>query len=132
MLSEEAYQNLSMNCPVCQAVVCRRSRRRSALDFVFSAAGVFPWRCSACETRFYARVTPLRRSFYARCDLCGNLELQRISAEKISGWMSIAGRWLRVPALRCVPCRYKFFSVRPLAPAERITEIEARDIPAKY
>ena len=132
MLSEEAHQNLSMNCPVCQAAGCRRSRRRSALDFVLSIAGVFPWRCAACESRFHARAMPLRRRFYARCGLCGNLELQRISAEKMSGWMSIAGRWLRLPALRCVPCRYKFFSVRPLAPAERIAEIEARHIPAKY
>jgi hypothetical protein len=28
--------------------------------------------------------------------------------------LSFAGRFMRLPALRCEPCRNKFFTVRPL------------------
>jgi hypothetical protein len=69
--------------------------------------------------RFYARAVPLRSFFYAHCGICGNLELQRISAEHVPGVTSILGRILRIPALRCEPCRHKFFSVRPLVREER-------------
>jgi hypothetical protein len=51
---------------------------------------------------------------YAHCRICGNLELQRIAAENVPGQASILGRLLGLPAFRCVPCRNKFFSVRPL------------------
>jgi len=83
-------------------------------DFLFSAAGVLPWRCETCHTRFRARLMPLRTLFYAHCANCGNLELQRISAERVPGARAAFGRILRLPALRCDPCRHKFFSVRPL------------------
>lgn len=86
----------------------------------------------ACEMRFHARAIPLRLLFYARCGICGNLELQRISAEKVSGLKSVAGRLLGLPALRCAPCRHKFFSLRPLLPAERIAVLAAEDNIAKY
>jgi hypothetical protein len=64
--------------------------------------------------RFYARALPFRNFFYAHCGICGNLELRRISAEFVPGAASVLGRILRIPALRCEPCRHKFFSVRPL------------------
>jgi hypothetical protein len=80
---------------------------------------VLPWRCDACEARFYARAVPLRNFFYAHCRICGNLELQRISAEYVPGTTSIFWRVLQIPALRCEPCRHKFFSVRPLLREER-------------
>jgi len=41
------------------------------------------------------------------------LELQRIAAEHVTGRISVIGRFLGIPAYRCVPCRNKFFSVRP-------------------
>jgi len=83
-------------------------------DYLFSAAGILPWRCANCHTRFRARLLPLRILFYAHCANCGNLELQRISAEHVPGVAAAFGRILRLPALRCAPCRHKFFSVRPL------------------
>jgi len=52
--------------------------------------------------------------FYAHCAICGNFELQRISAERVPHVTAIFWRILRLPALRCEPCRHKFFSVRPL------------------
>jgi hypothetical protein len=75
---------------------------------------MLPWRCEACAARFYSRSLPFRTLLYAHCRICGNVELQRISAERITGVTSTIGRLLRIPALRCEPCRHKFFSVRPL------------------
>jgi len=58
---------------------------------------------------------PLLRSVkYARCGICGNLELQKISSEYIAGPMALIARMLGLPALRCDPCRHKFFAVRPV------------------
>src|SRR5580704_12980381 len=70
-----------LSCPNCQGAKTRRSRRRSALDHLFGFGGVLPWRCEECAARFYARVVPLRNFIYAQCGICGNLALQRISAE---------------------------------------------------
>jgi hypothetical protein len=46
------------------------------------------------------------------------MELQRISPEKVTGGAAFIGRLLGLAALRCEPCRNKFFSMRPLWKAE--------------
>jgi hypothetical protein len=84
------------------------------VDYLLGFVGVVPWRCERCETRFHARPIPFRYLVYAHCRICGNLELQRISPEYVSGPASLAGRLLRLPALRCAPCRNKFISLRPV------------------
>ena len=112
-----------LTCPNCNGLKTRRSRRRSVLDHLFGFGNVLPWRCEACEARFYARTVPFRNLFHAHCGICGNLELQRISAEHVPGIASILGRVLRVPALRCEPCRNKFFSVLPMFREERRAEV---------
>src|SRR6266481_1635376 len=109
----------SISCPVCHVSKTRRSRRRSVPDYLFGFAGILPWRCESCALRFYARPMSFRIFLYAHCRICGNLELQRISAERMQGIMAILGRVLGIPALRCEPCRHKFFSVRPLRREER-------------
>lgn len=121
-----------MNCPACQAAACRRSRRRSLSEYLFSAVGVVPWRCTVCEIRFHARAIPLRHLYYARCGICGNLELQRISPDKVPGIFSVVGSFLGLPAVRCAPCRHKFFSLRPLLPAERLAGMAQEDASPKY
>jgi len=83
-------------------------------DYLFSFSGSLPWRCETCQTRFHARPFPLRNLIYAHCRICGNFELERISPHHVSGTASILGRILGFPALRCAPCRHKFFSVRPV------------------
>jgi hypothetical protein len=88
-------------------------------DYLFSLAGVLPWRCQSCESRFHARPVPLLTFFYAHCGICGNHELQRISAERVQGVTAILWRILGLPAVRCAPCRHKFFSARPLRREER-------------
>jgi hypothetical protein len=57
---------------------------------------------------------PFRSFLYAHCKICGNHELQHISAEYVPGVTAVVGRILGLPALRCEPCRNKFFSVRPM------------------
>jgi hypothetical protein len=89
------------------------------VDYLFGFAGVLPWRCESCGARFYARLMPFRTFLYAHCGICGNLELQRISAEHVPGVTAFLGRIFRLAALRCEPCRHKFFSVRPLRREER-------------
>lgn len=103
-----------MTCPICKEHGVRRSRRRSAADYALSVFDVYPWRCRACHTRFHARLMPLSDTFHAHCPICGNLELQHISPEHVHGALSLVWRLLRVPALRCEPCRYKYFSILPL------------------
>jgi hypothetical protein len=103
-----------ISCPVCHSSNSRRSKRRSVQDYLFAAAGVLPWRCASCASRFRARRLPFRTLFYAHCGICGNLELQRIAAARVPGMTTILWRILGLPALRCEPCRHRFFSMRPL------------------
>jgi len=56
---------------------------------------------------------PLGHAFHAHCPICGNLDLQRISAEHVHSGLGVLWRLLGVPALRCEPCRYKYFSILP-------------------
>ena len=103
-----------ISCPNCHSPNSRRSKRRSVQDHLFAVVGVLPWRCGSCAARFRARLLPLRTLLYAHCGICGNLQLQRIAAQRVPGMTRILWRMLGLPALRCEPCRHKFFSVRPL------------------
>jgi hypothetical protein len=53
--------------------------------------------------------------FSAHCSICGNLELKRISGDFVDNFTAPVWRALGIPAFRCIPCRHKFFSVRPLS-----------------
>jgi hypothetical protein len=83
-------------------------------DYLLSFSGILPWRCQFCKTRFRARPSSLGSLIYAHCKICGSLDLQRIAPQRVQGAASILGRILGIPALRCAPCRHKFFSARPL------------------
>jgi hypothetical protein len=115
--SSEA-QTLHITCPLCHSAKYRRSKRRSLTDYLFSCAGIVPWRCEQCNARFHARYVPFRFSLYAHCAYCGNANLQRIAPEYVPGVLSFLGRLLALPSLRCDPCRHKFFSLRPPLPQE--------------
>lgn len=103
-----------MYCPRCKKDSARRSRRRSLLDYALGLFGIRAWRCRECEHRFHGRSVPLRLILYAHCPHCGNFEVQRVARIYVDGWNAWLLRLLHVPALRCDPCRYKFFSIRPL------------------
>ena len=111
---------MPITCPRCHSAKLRRSKRRSLVDYLVSAAGVLPWRCEKCEARFHARPVPFRFSLYAHCGLCGNPELQKIAPEHVPGASAFLGRLLGLPSLRCDPCRHKFFSIRPPLPEEHL------------
>ena len=103
-----------MNCPVCKHTECRRSRRRSYKDYALGMVGLRPWRCAGCQLRFYATAVSFSQFFYAHCGHCGSLELRGVPRESVVGLFSSVGRTLRLPALRCDPCRNNFFTIRPL------------------
>lgn len=103
-----------MICPQCRSAECFRSHRSGLTDFLFTLAGCRPWRCKACEIRFYARRVALSYIHLAHCPKCGNFDLDRISRERVEeGTLLFAKRPLRFPAYRCDPCRERFFSIRP-------------------
>jgi len=58
---------------------------------------------------------PMAARLSAHCAICGNHELKRIAPDHVSGFFSGLWRLMGVPAFRCIPCRHKFFSVRPLS-----------------
>jgi hypothetical protein len=75
--------------------------------------GQRPWRCVACDRRFYADAVALRFLPVAHCSRCGNFDLQRISRDYVEGAFAWLFRLAQVNAYRCEPCRLRFFSVRP-------------------
>jgi len=104
-----------MICPACHAPGCRRSRRRTLKDFAAALVGSVPWRCSRCGTRFRLRLVPVSTKLSAHCAICGNPDLKRIAPEHVTGFLAFFKRLLGMPAYRCIPCRHKFFSIRPLS-----------------
>lgn len=107
-----------MTCSICNKPGARRSRRQTVADHLISVFGIYPWRCSECHSRFRSRLMPLSYSFRAHCPFCGNLELRRIAPEFVDSPFAALWKILRIPALRCDPCRYKYFSLLPLRETE--------------
>jgi hypothetical protein len=99
-------------CPRCQSENCRRSRRQGFGDFAISVVGLRPWRCRSCDARFVARAVAIKYLPYVHCTMCGNLDLQTISAEYVDGMLAWLFRMVHIPAYRCAPCRNRFFSIR--------------------
>ncbi|HEY4977984.1 MAG TPA: hypothetical protein VII25_02345 [Candidatus Acidoferrum sp.] len=103
-----------MTCPICKKKRTRRSHRQTITDHIVSLFGVYPWRCTDCQARFHSRLMPLSHLFRAHCPYCGNLDLRRISPDFVDSPFAMLCRLFRVPALRCDPCRHKYFSILPL------------------
>jgi hypothetical protein len=113
-LAHSSFGRSKLLCPRCHSLSCTRSRRRGVADFVLSVFRLRPWRCKACESRFYAWIVPVSLLFYAHCPRCGMLHLDRISARHITqGPLHRVKRMLGFAAYRCDPCRQRFFSIRP-------------------
>src|SRR5262249_20670682 len=73
--------------------------------------GLRPWRCRSCHIRFFAWSVAVKYLSFTHCRRCGNLDLQRVSADHVDGWFAWLFRMFGVPAYRCGPCRDKFFSI---------------------
>jgi C4-type Zn-finger protein len=66
-------------------------------------------------------------SFHAHCPICGNPALKRIAPEHVNSPFGFVWRTLHIPAFRCEPCRYKYFSILPLQHQEkREVELSSR------
>jgi hypothetical protein len=103
-----------MICPQCRSADCYRSRRGGFTDFLGTLARLRPWRCHACDKRFYAWSVATAFARYAHCTRCGNFDLQKISRDRVDqGALRMAKRLFGIPAYRCDPCRQKFFSLLP-------------------
>jgi C4-type Zn-finger protein len=61
----------------------------------------------------------LSNSLHAHCPICGNPALKRIAPEHVNSLFGMLWRNLRIPAFRCEPCRYKYFSILPLQQQEK-------------
>jgi len=115
MLSRHAgSQPSEMICPRCRSGECYRSRRGGAADFLATLTQLRPWRCQACEQRFYAWTVAVPFARYTHCPRCGNFDLEHISRDRVEGGaLNALERFLGFPAYRCDPCRQKFFSLLP-------------------
>ncbi len=103
-----------MICPQCRSADCFRSHRGGASDFFATLIQLRPWRCHACDKRFYAWTVAVPFARYVHCPRCGNFDLQHITRDRVDqGTLPIVKRFLGFPAYRCDPCRQKFFSLLP-------------------
>jgi hypothetical protein len=103
-----------MICPRCRCADCLRSRRGGVADFFATLIQLRPWRCQACDLRFYAWTVALPFVHYVHCPRCGNFDLEHIASERVEqGTLVFLKRFLGFPAYRCDPCRQKFFSMLP-------------------
>ena len=100
-----------MICPRCHSESSRRSRRQRFSDFALSFLRLRPWRCRACDLRYFAWTVPIGYLPYVHCTKCGNLDMQRISSDYVEGVFAWIFRMIHIPAYRCAPCRHRFFSV---------------------
>ncbi len=111
-----------MICPHCQNYDCFRSHRRK-WEYAISLLGIMPWRCMACQKRFYARRVPLRLLHHAHCSRCGNMDLLIIRPHKLEHHtLARLATLLGARALRCEFCRNNFVSWRHLKPVAQETE----------
>jgi len=103
-----------MICPQCRSGDCLRSHRSGITDFFGTLTRLRPWRCQACDLRFYAWTVAVPFVQYAHCPRCGNFDLQRVARERVEqGTLVMLKRLLGFPAYRCDPCRQRFFSLLP-------------------
>ena len=118
-----------MLCPTCHSSSTRRSQRRGFRDGFWSLFGLRPWRCRTCGERFFGWRVPAGYVIYVHCSRCGNLDLQRVSRDRVVEGVFIGmQRMLHFPAYRCDACRRRFFSLRPY---RRIAALRHEPVPSE-
>jgi hypothetical protein len=59
--------NIKRPCPHCRSTEAFRSHRRGAFEkYLFSMIGMRPYRCSRCDSRFYAFASTAEEASPAR------------------------------------------------------------------
>ncbi|MGA3026253.1 MAG: hypothetical protein ABSF98_15915 [Bryobacteraceae bacterium] len=100
-------------CPSCGGHNLRASKMRGFVERLQSLAGVFPFRCRQCGTRFRTLLWDLRSWKYARCPNCLGTELGRWPEHNYNaplGLRLLVG--LGATRYRCELCRQNFASFR--------------------
>jgi len=100
-------------CPKCGSRNLRISRVRSFAERLRTVAGIFPFRCRQCDTRFPAAIWSLSAWRYARCPKCLRMELSTWSEQYYHPPLGTVVK-LRLGATpyRCEFCRCNFASYR--------------------
>ena len=100
-------------CPFCSGHSLRESKIRGAAEWLRSLAGILPFRCRQCGTRFSTSLWDLRSWRYARCPKCLGTELSRWSEQYYNaplGVRLLVG--MGATRYRCEFCRHNFASFR--------------------
>ncbi len=96
-----------MICPQCRSGDCLRSHRKGVADFFATLIGLRPWRCGACDLRFYAWTVAIPFARYVHCPRCGNFDLEHVARERVDrGTLITVKRFLGFSGL----------SLRPMSP----------------
>ena len=67
-------------CPVCESLELRRSRRHGVFErYLLTPLGLFPYRCEVCYKRFYSRRRKSVKS--ANVDVATNQNSKKVEAE---------------------------------------------------
>ena len=104
----------ALTCAHCGGRDVRRARLQSWTERILTLAGIYPFRCRDCQTRFRLSIWLLSKLQYAKCPKCLRVELSTWSRKYYR-----AGLWASflvtfgAQKYRCTACRCNFVSFRP-------------------
>jgi hypothetical protein len=109
--------NAAMTCPACGSCTIRLSRRQNFGELSRMAVGSYPFRCMACNQRFWANIWFWSVLKYSKCPRCLSLDLITWShkVQHLSYWKKLQ-LTLGAKRHRCARCRCNFVSFRPRSP----------------
>jgi hypothetical protein len=104
-------------CPKCGSSSLRRSRRVDVREMTRMMMGIYPFRCNACNDRFWVSVWLFSVWKWAKCPLCLSLNLTNWPKRHYhsSLWTQLLTA-LGAQKQRCSRCRHNFLSFRPRSP----------------
>lgn len=109
--------NAPLACPDCGSGSIRLSRRQGIGERGKIALGNYPFRCLACNHRFWANIWLWSVWKYAKCPRCLGLDLTTwtYKMQHLSYWKKLLVT-LGAQRHRCARCRCNFVSFRPRSP----------------
>ena len=118
-------QDASLSCPNCGSSDIRRSRRQGSAELTKMLVGNYPFRCLACNTRFWSNIWLLSAWKYAKCPKCLSLNLTswplRSSRPNFFQKLCVT---LGAKRHRCTKCRCNFVSPRSRYPQPQKAEAD--------
>ena len=112
--SQAAYRRV---CPGCGLKTASLAHRKKLGEQFLSLAGIRPFYCENCQSRFHRFRAPRRLvpiSWAAHCPRCTFTGVEKVSKDRVPHILrNVLWRLLDIPAYRCPECRTKFFSILP-------------------